>query len=406
MKIVILGASGDLAKRKLFPNLALLNLKDIQIIAYARSNIVDTFHEKISEYGSYTKEFLNNVKYIQGSYENIVLSSDDNYDEEYIFYFSVPPSTYLTLLESLKKFTNSKIAIEKPFATDIENYKLISRNPHLYLIDHYLLKPIVNCMPIIRKRIVLKHFYEIEFLMKEELGIEGRVYFNETGIVKDMLQNHLMVLYTTLLGGERADVLKNSKIVDSLLGQYNGYEDELGQISETETYALMFMKNNCFDNAIFTFQVGKGLDEKRTQIRIKYLQEFYKVVINQTLRDQSTYKDISLDLISSVELVIDVAKNSVYFELVMDECKQFYLFDKHQIKDLSSELSGALDDHALVFDCLIKNKSFATTSVEEGLLQWELFKDVKGKLFYYDKGVSMPKEASQRIEELSEKYKK
>lgn len=405
MKIVILGASGDLAKRKLFPNLTLVNLNGVKVIAYARSDLKDSFHKKISEYGTYTKSFLNNIEYIQGSYEDIVLK-DYDINEEYIFYFSVPPSAYLTLLKSIEKFPNSKIAIEKPFATDAQNYKLISQNKHLILIDHYLLKPIVICMPNIRDRIVLKHFNRVDFIMKEELGIEGRTYFDATGIVKDMLQNHLMVLYTTLLGNDRVDTLKNSKIVNYLLGQYNGYEDELGRPSDTETYAMMLLENKKYKDTIFTFQVGKGLDEKRTQIRIKYIKEHYRKVIEQTLNDSGAYKHVALESINDVELVIDVAKNRVHLEVTTEQTESFCLFDKAKIKQMNCDLTGELVDHALIFDCLINNKEFSSTAVDEGMLQWDLFGNIKKGLVYYDKGEAMPKEAFEMFESVNESYEK
>lgn len=409
MKVVIFGASGDLAKRKLFPDLSLVDLKDTMIIAYARSNIKDTFQKKISEYGTYTKEFFNKIEYVQGSYDDIVLNKDGStdYNDDYIFYLSVPPNTYLTLLEGLKKFNNCKIAIEKPFATDLCNYKIISQSKHLFFIDHYLLKPIVICMPIIRKKIVFKHFYGIDFIMKEELGIEGRDYFDAAGIVKDMMQNHHMILYTSLLCcNDRASVLKNTKITEYLLGQYNGYEDELGRKSKTETYALIFIKNKQYEDAIFTFQVGKGLDEKRTQIRIKYIQEYYKQIIEETLVDYRIYNDMKLDTVKKVELVIDVAKNCVYLEVEMDETRVFNLFVKNQIKEHSCEVSGKFGDHALIFDSLINNKEFSTTTAEEGMLQWELFEGLKKDIIYYEKGVGMPIEANELFEAIEQEYKK
>jgi len=231
----------------------------------------------------------------------------------------------------------------------------------------------------------------------------------------------MMVIYSSLLGGEdRIGVLENSVLKDYLLGQYNGYCDELGLQSKTETLAMVTIFNNTFKN-LNLFVCGKGMNEKKTQIRIKYKKEFYKNVIEKTLVLNHNDERVRLDSILNVELVIDILNNSVYLEVYIDtsngsssedvhdsvEKKVFVLMSKSDILKMSRELVGELDDHALIFDGLINNKKFATTSIKEGYLEWKIFGNIKYEnMIFYDKGVSMPKEGVEFMDRAYDEHYK
>ena len=70
-RLVIFGASGNLAKTKLIPALSKIDTSDVEIIAYARSNLKDSYSEKLKKDYSYEDSFLNKIKYIQGDYYDL-----------------------------------------------------------------------------------------------------------------------------------------------------------------------------------------------------------------------------------------------------------------------------------------------------------------------------------------------
>lgn len=554
MKIIIFGASGDLSKRKLFPSLA--KTEPSRIIAYSRSDLKKLFKQRLCESYAYSDEFLQRVEYVQGEYDDLgtLLSqyvtnndvldknkmdlslqteitkqtNEEKYnqvikDEEILYYLSVPPSLYLTVINGLKSYKGI-IAIEKPFARTCSDFNRIHRftqeNPQFKfkLIDHYLLKPICLCMGDIQRRIHLDDICSVLVMAKEELGIEGRSYFDDTGIVKDIVQNHLLSLYSQLFanlnnsGEDKKNIGKNNdgknnvskNSIDknnitednvtednlsnnystndnqkrqnvlcdtfltgrSVIGQYREYCDELGHRSETETFALVEMFNERKKMKVILVS-GKGLNEKRTEIRIRYKKEGFLKVINKlnqrgiyidseskeknfdgielliekessdknsngkssedfnfkntnnvhkTITDSSietiNYADKSNDAnyirvklkdIKKIELVLNLApRNEIYLNIEINgKTKEYIIFKKDEIKEIVKRKYGILNDHALVFDCLIKGKEFPVTEIEEGKKEWELFDKLeRKKMIYYEKGEEMPKEAEKILKEL------
>lgn len=400
MAIIIFGASGDLARRKLFPSLSNIKTK---IVGYARSKITN-FQDKLAEFHTYSDEFLKNIEYINGEYNDLE-PLEKYFKEDNVYYFSVPPSVYVSLLLEIKKrFIKGVIAIEKPFASDLVNYNEIvdileKSNFKICLIDHYLLKPIAVSMKYLVKP-NFKHVESVFFIVKERVGIEGRTYFDDTGIIRDIIQNHLLELYALLLGDDRVDVLKKTNLKeDAIFGQYVGYANELGKKSNTETFGLVQLKNKRID-ANFVLLAGKGMDEKLTEIRVKYKEEFYKSTIEGFAKTGIDYAH--LHDIESVELVYNIApKNEVFLEIKLnDEKRIFVIHSKEEINGFKNN-EFELEDHALVFDALARNEDFPVTSIEEGKIEWEMFETVKDKkLFYYEKGTNMPKEAKEMINNL------
>lgn len=424
MKIVIFGGSGDLSKRKIFPSLSTINLKSTRIIVYSRSDIATTFVSQLSEFHSYKPHFLSRIDYAIGNYKNINL----DINEDYIFYFSVPPHVYTGLLNGLVKFKRGIIAIEKPFASDTDAYNHLiqfeKNNPEfkIVLIDHYLLKPMCVMMPVIKNFIIINESVEsMQFIAKEELGIEGRVYFDSTGIVKDIMQNHLTELYASLLCAvpdgnslikpcqARNKVLTHTFLGEKhVFGQYRGYETEIGMPSNTETYAKMELKNTHrkYKDIIFTFQAGKGLDEKKTEIRITYKKHYFKKVLESILRTDLTDETdklrlsqlavgisesdkIEKELVHKVELVINLAPlNNVTLHVNVDNKENTYvLFEKDVIMKYFEEIYGKRDDHAVIFESLLNNKEVPATSLEEGMNEWRIFGGVSIDIsHYYEKG--------------------
>ncbi|MCO5589538.1 hypothetical protein L7F22_043506 [Adiantum nelumboides] len=287
--IVVLGASGDLAKKKTYPalfNLYKLSLlpKATAIIGYARTKMdKDTFHGKIGEFlkgvdsdedKKKKDDFLNICTYTAGAYDKDEAFQQLNKDMEEreskfengasrLFYMALPPNVFTVVAEGLKKNCYAKnghnrIIIEKPFGKDLESsremmgkLKELWKEEETFRIDHYLGKEMVKNLlvtrfanPIIDAVLNKDLVSNVQITFKEPFGTEGRGgYFDEFGIVRDIQQNHLSQVLSLVamekpksfsaehIRDAKVEVLKSVppiKESDVLLGQYTAAKGKPG----------------------------------------------------------------------------------------------------------------------------------------------------------------------------------
>jgi glucose-6-phosphate 1-dehydrogenase len=250
--IVIFGASGDLARRKLFP--ALYDLAQhaclaprFRLLGFARTAMTDDdFREHASEFlpksapaspSGYTqKDFQDHLRYFEGNYDDPqayqrLAQRLDELDREgqlagnRLFYLATPPDVYVRIIEQIGKAGLAKpssenswtrVVIEKPFGRDLEscrelNARVLSvfEEPQVYRIDHYLGKETVQNLLVFRfgngifeplwNRNYVDH---VQITAAESLGVENRAAFYESaGALRDMVQSHILQL-TSLVGME------------------------------------------------------------------------------------------------------------------------------------------------------------------------------------------------------------
>ncbi|EGE08291.1 glucose-6-phosphate 1-dehydrogenase [Trichophyton equinum CBS 127.97] len=339
--IVVLGASGDLAKKKTFP--ALFGLyrnkflpKDIKIVGYARTKMDhDEYVRRIRSYIKVpTKEleeqlngFCELCSYISGQYDQdesfITLKNHleelekGRKEQNRVFYMALPPSVFITVSQHLKKNCYpengiTRIIVEKPFGKDLGSSRELQRalepnwrEDEIFRIDHYLGKEMVKNILILRFGNEFfgatwnrHHIDNVQITFKEPFGTEGRGgYFDEFGIVRDVMQNHLLQVLT-LLAMERpisfsAEDIRDEKVrvlrgIDAIepknviIGQYGksldgtkpAYkEDEtVPKDSRCATFCAMvaYIKNERWDGVPFILKAGKALNEQKTEIRIQF----------------------------------------------------------------------------------------------------------------------------------------
>ncbi|ODV76897.1 glucose-6-phosphate 1-dehydrogenase [Suhomyces tanzawaensis NRRL Y-17324] len=340
VSIVVFGASGDLAKKKTFP--ALFGLfregqlpSSVKIIGYARSEIDDAdFKKRISAHfkgGDENKiqEFLKLTSYISGGYDSEesftkLKESIESYEaengvekSERLFYLALPPSTFTTVASTLKKVVYDKngttrLIVEKPFGHDLESSRTLQKDlaplfteEELYRIDHYLGKEMVKNLLVLRFGNEMfngvwnkDHIKSIQVSFKEAFGTQGRGgYFDSIGIVRDVMQNHLLQVLTLLtmdrpvsfdpeaVRDEKVKILKafgELETDDILLGQYGKSEDgkEPGYLddetvksdSKCVTYAALGIQihNERWEGVPIVLRAGKALDESKVEIRIQF----------------------------------------------------------------------------------------------------------------------------------------
>ncbi|XP_062141684.1 glucose-6-phosphate 1-dehydrogenase isoform X1 [Drosophila sulfurigaster albostrigata] len=279
---VVFGASGDLAKKKIYPTLWWLYRDDLlpkptKICGYARSKMsIEKLRSNCDAYmkvqpGEQAKydEFWSLNSYVAGAYDgrtgyellNQQLEQMENHCKaNRIFYLALPPSVYDLVTLNIKNICMSRngwnrVIVEKPFGRDDVTSKALSDHlaslfdeEQLYRIDHYLGKEMVQNLMTIRfgNKILSstwnrENIASVQITFKEPFGTQGRGgYFDEFGIIRDVMQNHLIQILSLVamekpvschpddIRDEKVKVLKSIpalELSDMVLGQYVGNPD-------------------------------------------------------------------------------------------------------------------------------------------------------------------------------------
>src|SRR5690554_4283290 len=345
--LVIFGASGDLTKRKLIPALYDLYKQNLlpdkfAVLGASRSKLSDTeFRQQASSFlpqGEDTESFSQLLYYqpvipTEGEDYRILqlrlmtLCNTLSIEANYVFYLSTPPAIYQTIAKNLAELGLSnadgyvrRLIIEKPFGINLESARNLNINllryfkeEQLYRIDHYLGKESVQNMLVTRfangifEPLWNRNFIErVEITSAESIGVENRGgYYEHSGALRDMLQNHLMQLvgYVAMEPPVvmKADAIRNEivKVFQSLRpinekdvpefvirGQYisskiagenvKGYREEVrvNPDSRTETFVAMkfFIDNWRWGGVPFSIRTGKRLPASVTEIVIHFKQ--------------------------------------------------------------------------------------------------------------------------------------
>jgi glucose-6-phosphate 1-dehydrogenase len=278
LTIVVIGASGDLARKKTFPALFSLQrhglLPDKCIIAgYSRSPMdEEKFHTRISSCfpkgtEAEAKRFLARCFYHPGAYAREGFESlnsaldekeaqlDGEEKHNRIFYMAIPPSIFVAVGQGVRPtcMGNSgwcRVVVEKPFGKDSESSAKLGSDlaalfeeHQIYRIDHYLGKEMVQNLMVMRFANVVfeplwnRHWISnVQITFKENFGTKGRGgYFDEFGIIRDVMQNHLLQILSLVAMDTpvtlSAEDVRNEKVKllraiqpielkDVVLGQY------------------------------------------------------------------------------------------------------------------------------------------------------------------------------------------
>jgi glucose-6-phosphate 1-dehydrogenase len=270
--IVIFGASGDLALRKLVPGLYALFAQGLfherfTIVGYARRSYDNlAFRERMREAiksfsrlafdESQLEAFLGRLYYHQGDlgdYEGFLalkalLQDTDRFPANRVFYLAVTSDYFLPTIANLKisELVNpaharpwTRVVIEKPFGRDLESARNLNRDVLVYLdesqvyrIDHYLGKETVQNIlgfrlaNLIFEPLFNRHYVDhIQITAGETVGMEsGRgAYYDSAGALRDMVQNHLLQLLCLVAMEPPGDLTSNSighakvHLLDSIL---------------------------------------------------------------------------------------------------------------------------------------------------------------------------------------------
>ncbi|MDC7225766.1 MAG: glucose-6-phosphate dehydrogenase [Spirochaetales bacterium] len=304
--IIILGASGDLARRKLIPALSVLREQnlitpDSIIVGEGRSEFTD---EEFRDRFSTCCEFREQLFYHQGIDGLRDYISSKGEFSKIIAFLSLPPASYASTIKRLynEGFRDEvNIVIEKPFGRDYESAHELNESIHrfysekqIFRSDHYLAKEAVQNILIFRFANSIfeaswnsNYIESIQINAFESIGVEERGgYFDHAGSIRDMVQNHLlqMLCLTTMdppvsldpedIKNQKINILKAIEIEEVSRGRYSGYLDEkdVAPDSDTETWAEMKLKinNHRWAGTPVYIRTGKALDRKGTEIGLRF----------------------------------------------------------------------------------------------------------------------------------------
>ncbi|MGI8778537.1 MAG: glucose-6-phosphate dehydrogenase [Acidimicrobiales bacterium] len=322
--LVLFGATGDLAHKKIFDALygnARRGHLKVPVIGVAADDwsvdrLRDRAREGINTFGGGVHDekafatLAGALSYIGGDYRDattfrrLAQALHDAGAKRPAFYLAIPPSMFEMVVEALQAAgiaDGSRVIIEKPFGIDLASARELNRVLHaafpessIYRIDHYLGKePIQNLLYFRFANSFLEPIWNrnyvdsIEVTMAESFGVEGRGrFYEEVGTLRDVVQNHLLQTVSLLAmeapNGPGAESLRNEKAkvlgamkpmcsADFVRGQFEGYrqEDGVAPDSDVETFAAVKLHIDSWRWAgvPFFIRAGKNLPVTATEVR-------------------------------------------------------------------------------------------------------------------------------------------
>lgn len=322
--LLLFGATGDLARRRLFPALYELDREGRgpeRVVGVARRAwdagalrryAAASIEERFGDVDAGVLEgFLARLDYVCGDYRE-----PDTYERiaraagagaRPLAYLAIPPSMFDEVAAGLAGVgiaERGRVVVEKPFGRDLASARDLNACLHRHFdersilrIDHYLGKESVESLLVFRFANALlepvwnrRHIRSIEVTMAEDFGVDGRGDFYESvGALRDVVQNHLLQVVALLameppvaadadaLRDEKVKVLRAMEPLDParlVRGQYEGYREEEGVAagSDVETYVAAELRLDSFRWAGVPFWVraGKRLPCTATEALVEF----------------------------------------------------------------------------------------------------------------------------------------
>ncbi len=418
--LLIFGASGDLAKLKLFPAIYALMEQNrfaskFYIVGYARSPLTDKQFQKrfADSIKAHKKDYdkkkldkiLKNISYFQGQYDSqedfqklrtYLKKLTGSHSITKLAYFSIPPTVFKDVIRNLGETKLSpkedlRLVIEKPFGEDTKSatelFHFVARyfeEDSVYLLDHYLGKSAVQSILTLRHsnrllNLMMKgpEVANIQITAAESVGVHKRAgYFDQVGTIKDMIQSHLLQIlafismsipitsHYTGLHREKNNILSALRFIESdkniALGQYEGYKKEEGvpKNSRTETFAALrlFIDRESWYKTPIYIRTGKKLNNKHTYVTVELKKFGFQPKEEEPNR-----------------LIFEMhPKEQLKIKLINPQGKSSHYQSIETEDSIACEGDFCLPEHALLLlDAMRKNRTYFL-SFQEIISTWEI----------------------------------